>query len=51
MPEPYNRDVLIDVLVHHWPSHTAGCFCGWRKLGASFPGHVADMYEEAMRNG
>lgn len=45
----YRRDVLVDVLVHHWPTRTNGCECGWAVLGASFPEHVADVYEDAQR--
>ena len=45
---PYDRDALIAVLVHHWPTKTAGCVCGWGVLGASFPEHVADVYEQTI---
>jgi hypothetical protein len=42
----YDRAALVDVLVHHWPTLTAGCLCGWHALGHSFPEHVADAYEQ-----
>lgn len=41
----YDRERLVDVLVHHWPNKNNGCSCGWSVLGASFPEHVADVYE------
>lgn len=44
----YDRTVLVDVLVHHWPTRSNGCECGWAKLGASYPEHVVDVYESAM---
>ena len=46
---PYNRAVLVDVLVYHWATATSGCGCGWGVLGASHPEHVADVYEESIR--
>lgn len=45
---PYDRRVLVDVLVYHWPTNTSGCSCGWAVLGASFPEHVADVYEQSV---
>lgn len=47
---PYDRDVLVDVLVHHWPNRSNGCECGWSVLGASYPGHIADVYEASVRS-
>ncbi len=44
----YDRQVLVDVLVYHWPTRTSGCWCGWDELGASFPEHVADVYEASV---
>jgi hypothetical protein len=41
----YDRDVLIDVVVGHWPTATSGCSCGWQRLGHSFAEHIADVYE------
>lgn len=38
---------LVDVLVYHWATSTSGCGCGWRKLGASWPEHVADVFFES----
>lgn len=45
---PYDRTVLVEVLVYHWPTATSGCFCGWNVLGASHSEHVADVYEASM---
>jgi hypothetical protein len=45
----YDREVLVNVFVYHWPTNTSGCWCGWSVLGASFPEHVADVYEESVR--
>ena len=39
------RAKLVETLVHHWPTSTSGCICGWAKLGHSFPEHLADQYE------
>lgn len=48
MQQPkYDRLTLVDVMVHHWPTATSGCSCGWAVLGHSFPEHLADQYEEA----
>ena len=48
-PLIYSRDVLIDVLVYHWPTNTSGCGCGWGVLGATWhPEHVADVYEASV---
>lgn len=44
----YDREVLTAVLVYHWPTASSGCHCGWSVLGASFPEHVADVYEESV---
>lgn len=48
-PVVYDREVLVEVLVYHWRTKTSGCGCGWAKLGASHPEHVADAYEQAVR--
>ena len=45
---PYDRDVLVEVLVYHWPTSTSGCGCGWGVLGASHPKHIAEVYEESV---
>jgi hypothetical protein len=45
----FDRDVLVEVLVYHWPTATSGCWCGWAELGKSFAGHVADVYEASVR--
>lgn len=49
MTVAYDRARLVDVLVHHWPTRTNGCECGWAVLGASYPEHVADVYELAAK--
>lgn len=46
---PYDRAVLVDVLIHHWPTATSGCYCGWAVLGASHSEHVANVYEASVR--
>lgn len=45
---PYDREVLVTILVYHWPTESSGCRCGWNVLGASHPEHVANVYEESM---
>jgi hypothetical protein len=45
---PYDRDTLVTTLVYHWATNTSGCGCGWAKLGASHPEHVADVYEQSV---
>jgi hypothetical protein len=47
-PAPYDRAVLVGVLVYHWPTKTSGCHCGWGELGRSHPEHVANVYEQSM---
>ena len=43
---PAERIVLVNVLVYHSRiSMTKGCGCGWNVLGASWPEHIADVYE------
>lgn len=39
------RHCLVEVLVYHWAISTSGCGCGWAVLGASWPEHVADVFE------
>lgn len=46
---PEMRQCLVDVLIHHWATPTSGCTCGGVKLGASWPEHVADVFEASMR--
>jgi hypothetical protein len=41
----YNRQVLVDTLVEHAMTDSAGCRCGGVELGHSYPEHLADMYE------
>lgn len=52
MPEddiPYDRDILIEVLIYHYREDIGHCGCGWGELGRSHPAHVADIYEESVR--
>ena len=45
---PYERDVLVRVIVYH-QRHTIGpCACGWFELGRSHAEHVATVYEESV---
>lgn len=44
----YRRDVLVDVVVHHWRESIKGCSCGWSELGRSWAEHVADVYESQV---
>jgi hypothetical protein len=46
---PYDRDVLVSVLVYHYRHDIKGCGCGWSELGRSHPEHVATVYEESVR--
>jgi hypothetical protein len=46
---PYDRDVLVEVLVYHYRADIKGCGCGWAELGRSWPEHVATVYEESVR--
>lgn len=45
---PYDRDVLVNVLIYHYRNGIEGCGCGWAVLGASWPEHVATVYEESV---
>lgn len=42
----YDREVLVNVLIYHTRNGIRGCRCGWAVPGASFPEHVANVYEE-----
>lgn len=42
------RQVLVETLVYHWQTNSSGCGCGWAVLGASWPEHVADVFEESV---
>lgn len=44
----YNREILVEVLIYHWPTNMNGCHCGWSELGKSFTAHVADVYEGSV---
>ena len=44
----YDRKVLVEVLIYHWPTSTSGCGCGWARLGHSHAEHVADVYEASV---
>ena len=45
----YDHDLLVMILVFHYRRDISGCGCGWSELGASWPEHVADVYEEELR--
>lgn len=45
---PYNRQILIDMLIQHQHLNKDECVCGPLPLGASFAEHVADAYTLAM---
>lgn len=45
---PYDRAVLVDVLVYHTRAGIRGCKCGWAEPGRSWPEHVATIYEESV---
>ena len=45
---PYDRAVLVDVLVYHYRRDHRSCGCGWAELGRSHPEHVATVYEESV---
>ena len=45
---PYDRAVLVDVLVYQYRKDFSGCGCGWAELGRSWPEHVATVYEESV---
>lgn len=44
---PDMRACLVEVLVYHWRDEIRGCGCGWAVLGASWPEHVVDVFEES----
>jgi hypothetical protein len=44
----YNRDTLVRVLIYHYRRDASSCGCGWSRLGASHPEHVADVYEASV---
>lgn len=45
----YDRQALVEVLVYHYRvAAGGGCGCGWNVLGASWPDHIADVYEAAV---
>lgn len=46
---PYDRAVLVEVLVYHQRRDLQHCMCGWGELGASHPEHVADVYEQCVK--
>jgi hypothetical protein len=45
---PYDRDVLVSVLVYHYRRNDSSCGCGWAELGRSHPEHVANVYEASV---
>lgn len=45
---PFNRELMIDVLVYHQRTSASGCGCGWAELGNSHAEHVVDVYEQSV---
>ncbi len=48
MTVPYDRAVLVEVVIYHWRRDIRGCGCGWAELGRSFAEHIATVYEESV---
>lgn len=48
---PYDRAMLVHILVYHYRDSIKGCGCGWSELGRSWPEHVATVYEESVKDG
>lgn len=56
MAVSYDRHVLVRTLIYHQqvnrPPYIGVCACGWgdrpEHLGASWPEHVVDVYEQAV---
>jgi hypothetical protein len=46
---PYDRAVLVEVIVYHGRTSIKGCHCGWAEPGKSHAEHVATVYEQTMR--
>jgi hypothetical protein len=48
----YDRETLVNTLIHHQRTEDSGCHCGWGKrpehLGMSWAEHVADAYETSV---
>lgn len=44
----YDREVLVDILLHHRPTESSACQCGGVPLGHSWPEHIADVYENTI---
>lgn len=50
LPEvTYDRDALVQVITYHRKIDIKGCMCGWAELGKDHSQHVADVYEESVR--
>lgn len=47
-PLLFDRELMIEVMVYHWPTKNSGCHCGWSELGRSFPEHVVEVYEHRI---
>jgi hypothetical protein len=45
---PFNRDVMMTVLIYHQRKDISVCGCGWSKLGHSHAKHVVEVYEMSM---
>ncbi len=45
---PFDRKLMIDILVYHWRTNNSGCGCGWAELARSHPEHVVEVYEMSI---
>ncbi len=45
---PFDRELMIDMLVYHWRTKTSGCGCGWAELGRSHAKHIVEIYEMSI---
>lgn len=46
MADPTYRNLAAAILTAH-QRHRGGCLCGWDRLGASHPEHVASVLDAA----
>lgn len=45
----YSRALLVEALVFHQRMDIGSCRCGWADLGKSHAEHIANIYEERLR--
>lgn len=48
MELPWDRELMLDVLIYHQQTASSGCHCGWARLGYSYCEHVIEVYEESV---